>query len=151
MGWVGKKSKGCLFCRIVKDDPKTPKKVLHGSKDVMVVMNIFPYNTGHLQVFPVRHVKDFEKLSEKEITSLFAMVQKCVKLLNKTLKPLGFNIGLNIGGEVSGASVDHIHVHIVPRFRNDFGFIEIIGETKVLPETLDQTFNKLKKEVKMLE
>lgn len=144
--WVGKATKGCLFCGIIKNDPKIPKKVLYRGKDVVVVMNIYPYNTGHLQVFPVRHVEDFEKLTDKEIASLFGMVKKCVKLLKKVLKPKGFNIGINIGG-VSGASVDHLHVHIVPRFRTDFGFMEVIAETKVMTETVDRTFKKLKKEV----
>lgn len=148
--WVGKEVKGCLFCKIIKNDPKIPKKVLYRNKDVIVLMNIYPYNTGHLQVLPIRHVENFEDLTDKEILSLFSMVKKCVKLLKKVLKPKGFNIGINLG-EVSGASIKHIHIHIVPRFRTDFGFMEVIGETKVMPETVEQTYEKLKKEAGMLE
>ena len=152
MKWVTKtKVKGCLFCRIYRDDPEIPKRVLYRSKDVFVIMNMFPYNTGHLQVLPVRHVESLESLTDEEITSLFTMVKKCIKLLKRTLKPKGFNIGINQGLEISGASIKHLHVHIVPRFQRDFGFMEITGGTKVLPESVDQTFEKLIKYVKMLE
>jgi len=114
-------------------------------------MNIFPYNTGHLQVLPLRHVETFEELTEKEIASLFVMVRRCVRLLRKVLNPDGFNIGVNIGGDVAGASIAHLHVHIVPRFRGDSGFMESVADTKVLPQTLDQVFEKLKKEARMLD
>jgi ATP adenylyltransferase len=155
MRWVkGNKGKaepkGCLFCRIARNEKKIPQKVLHRAKDIMVIMNVFPYNTGHLQVIPVRHVKNFEELSDGEISSLFSMVKKCVKLLKKVLEPAGFNIGINIGGEVAGASIEHLHIHIVPRFRRDIGFMEATAKTKVLPATLEQTFRELKKESGML-
>ena len=153
MRWVvnpKKKLKGCLFCRIAKGDKKVPQKVLYRDEHVIVLMNIFPYNTGHLQVIPVRHVENLEDLSTDEICNLFTMVQKATRLLKKVLRPKGFNIGINIGGEIAGASVNHLHVHIVPRYERDFGFMEVIAETKVLPESLEQTFEKLKKEVDML-
>jgi len=150
LGWVKKPAKGCVFCGIAKGDRKVPEKTLYKGKDVIVVMNLYPYNTGHLQVFPVRHVEDFEELSDNEIASLFSMVKKCVKFLKKVLNPAGFNIGLNIGSE-AGGSVRHLHVHIVPRFPRDYGFMEMLAETKVMPESLDKTFERLKKEAKMLE
>jgi ATP adenylyltransferase len=150
MDWVGKEHKGCLFCKIAKNDPNVRSMVVHRRKDIIVVMNVFPYNTGHLQVFPVKHVEGLDGLSDSEISSLFVMVKKCTLLLRKVLNPKGFNVGINIGGDVSGASVEHLHVHIVPRFDRDFGFMEVTAETKVLPETLEQTFEKLKKEEAML-
>ena len=78
------------------------------------------------------------------------MVEKTMKLLRKVLKPMGFNVGINIGLN-AGASISHLHVHIVPRFRTDFGYIEIIGKTKIFPEPVEKTFEKLKKEAKILE
>jgi len=152
MGWIKKREsgRGCLFCRIAKGGSGMKNEILYRTKDVMVIMNIFPYNTGHLQVLPVRHAEGLDQLSESEITSLFVMVGKCVKLLEKVLAPAGFNIGLNIGGDVSGASVKHLHVHVVPRFKGDLGFMETTADTKVLPETLEQTYKKLKKEAGML-
>jgi len=149
--WVGKKKPdGCVFCRIAKDDPEVEEKTVYKDKDVMVLMNIFPYNTGHIQVIPVKHVESLEEMSDDEIKTLFSMVRKATLLLKKVLSPLGFNIGINQGLDVSGASVKHLHVHVVPRFRTDFGFLEIISGTKVFPEPLEKTFEKLKREAKML-
>ncbi len=153
MAWINNKQrKGngkCIFCRLAKGD-MDEKKILHRDKELLVMMNIFPYNTGHLQVLPLRHVKTFEELTDKEVASLFVMVKKCVRLLSKVLKPDGFNIGVNIGGDVAGASISHLHIHIVPRFRGDIGFMESVADTKVVPQTLNQIFRKLKKEAGML-
>ncbi len=153
--WVTKpesKSRSCVFCRIGRGDHKDEESlVLHNDGRFMVIMNLYPYNTGHLQVLPVRHVKSLEALSDKELGEFFMLVKKSLKMLKKVLNPLGFNIGLNQGGTASGASFEHLHVHIVPRFKRDYGFIDIIGGTKVLPEKVGDTYKKLKKEAKMLE
>lgn len=152
MKWVKKKhGKGCLFCKIAKSDKKISSKILYNDGKFMVVMNIFPYNTGHLQVLPVKHVTTLEGLDDKDISTMFVLVKKCLKLLKKVLQPLGFNIGINQGGDVSGASVQHLHIHIVPRFKRDLGFIDLISGTKVLPEPVDETYKRLKRHVKMLE
>ena len=148
--WVAKnKPKGCLFCRIAKGDKKVPSKILYKDEDVMVIMNLFPYNTGHLEVIPIRHVVNLEELTQEEFSKLFEMMRKCIKLLKKVLKPVGFNIGLNIGN-VSGASISHSHIHIVPLFKTDFGFMETIARTKVMPESIDKSYKKLMKEIKIL-
>jgi len=157
MSWIkssqgkNKKNAGCVFCKIAKGDSRIPQKVLYKSRGLMVLMNVFPYNTGHLQVMPARHAERLEDLSDGEISSLFIMVKKCVRLLKKIVKPDGFNIGINLGGDAGGASVSHLHIHIVPRFHRDLGFMESIADTKVLPSTLNQTYKELKKAVKMLE
>jgi diadenosine tetraphosphate (Ap4A) HIT family hydrolase len=152
MKWVKKKqAKGCLFCNIAKGDKKTPSEILYNDGKFMVLMNIFPYNTGHLQVLPVKHVAAIEDLDDKDVSAMFILVKKCVKLLKKVLQPLGFNIGINQGGDVAGASVEHLHIHIVPRFRRDLGFIDLISSTKVLPEPVGETYKKLKRHAKILE
>ena len=150
--WVVKNhdNEGCLFCRIAKGDKKVPKRVLYKDEKVMVIMNLFPYNVGHLQVIPIRHVVNIESLKEDEFIKLFSMVKKTVKLLKKVLNPDGINIGINMGGEPSGASIKHLHIHIVPRYKRDAGFMEIIANTKVVPISLDETYKKLKKEIKIL-
>jgi diadenosine tetraphosphate (Ap4A) HIT family hydrolase len=151
MGWVGREHpKGCVFCGIVKEDKRVPRMVLYRGEKFIVVMNIFPYNTGHLQVLPVRHIIGLEDLTDDEVSEMFILVKRSMKLLKKVLKPKGFNVGINQGAEVSGASIEHLHVHIVPRFSNDFGFIDIIGKTKVLPQSLDDTFKLLKKHARIL-
>lgn len=152
MKWVTKtKPGGCIFCKISKSDNDKQNKVLYRNDEFFVVMNIYPYNTGHLQVSPIKHVTRLEDLSDVELSKLFVLVKKCQELLNKVLSPMGYNTGFNQGGDCAGASVDHLHVHVVPRFKRDFGFIDIIGHTKVLPEPVDITFNKLRRHVKMLE
>lgn len=148
MKWVGKSHSGCTLCKIAKGE--SISKVLFKNKNIIVIMNIFPYNTGHLQVMPIRHVSTLDELSDDEIFELFRMVKRCVRLISKVLKPEGFNIGMNIG-EFSGASIaDHLHIHIVPRYKTDFGFMEILAETKVMPEKLEETYKRLMKHAKIL-
>jgi len=155
MEWVknpGKKAgKGCLFCKMAKGDKEIPSLVLRKDGKFMVAMNIFPYNVGHLQVLPVKHYDALEEMGDKDVSQMFILVKKCVKLLKKVLDPLGFNIGFNQGGDVAGASIKHLHVHIVPRFKRDFGFIDILSSTKVLSEPVDKTYERLKKHARMLE
>ncbi len=145
------KFKGCLFCGIAKNDPKIPKKVLFKDKNFMVIMNLFPYNAGHIQIIPIRHVTDLDQLNKEEYARLFDLVRKSVRLLKKVIKPAGFNVGINMGGDVAGGSILHLHVHIVPRFPRDMGFIETTSSTKVIPGTIDGVFKKLKKHAKILE
>lgn len=154
--WVKKpsshlpKNVECLFCAMAKNNPDIPKKVLHKDRDMMVIMNIFPYNVGHLEVIPVRHVVWLEELTEDEFRKFFLMVNKALLLLKKTLSPKGFNVGINMGGAVSGGSILHLHAQIVPRYERDSGFMELTAETKVMPESLDVTYKKLMKNVKIL-
>jgi diadenosine tetraphosphate (Ap4A) HIT family hydrolase len=154
MEWVknpDKRPQGCVFCKIGKSPKPQHHFILKKTARFFVVMNIYPYNTGHIQVIPLRHVRELSELSEDEVAEMFVIVSKCMKLLKKVLSPIGFNVGFNQGGSCSGASIEHLHVHIVPRFKTDFGFIDVIGGTKVLPEELGETYKKLMKEVGILE
>lgn len=138
------KIKGCIFCGIAKGDKAIPKKVIHKNKDVMVIMNIFPYNPGHLQVIPIRHVKNLEDLNNGEFVNFFSMAKKSIMLLKKAMKPRGFNIGINIGN-FAGASIEHLHMQIVPRYNREVGFMEITSHTKVMPMSLEEVYRKLLK------
>ncbi len=155
MKWVtrpAKSSGGCVFCKIAKCTHKADESlVLHKTRKFIALMNLYPYNTGHIQVLPRKHVTAMEELTDKEISEMFVLVKKCMKMLKNALKPMGFNVGINQGGTASGASFEHLHVHIVPRFKTDFGFIDIIGATKVLPERVEDTYKRLLKHAKMLE
>ena len=142
--------KGCILCGVAGDKPGVIKKVLYRDKLMMVIMNIFPYNVGHLQVVPVRHVEELEDLTPEESLRMWELVRKCVVLLKKTLTPKGFNIGFNIGGDISGGSIHHLHCQIVPRYTRDLGFMEVTADTKVIPQTVDQTFKALKKNAGIL-
>ncbi|HJW96918.1 MAG TPA: HIT domain-containing protein [archaeon] len=142
--------KGCLFCNIAKDDPETPKKVLWKDRDMMVIMNIFPYNTGHLEVVPVRHVVGPEEMSKEEYQKMWEVVRKTVLLLKKALNAPAFNIGINLGGDLAGGSILHLHVQIVPRYVRDSGFMEATASTKVMPQSIEQTYKILKKHIAVL-
>lgn len=150
--WVKrhKKIPGCIFCLMAKGDPRVPAKILHKDKDMMVIMNIFPYNVGHLEVVPVKHVIWLEDLSDREFDKFFRMIRKSIILLKKVLNPKGFNVGLNLGGVISGGSILHLHTQIVPRYEKDLGFMEVTADTKVMPESLEQTKKKLMKYVNIL-
>jgi ATP adenylyltransferase len=125
-----KRNKKCIFC-----NPK--EYVLEKSKHSFSMLNIYPYNNGHVMVVPRRHVKSIEYLTEAELTDLMKLVVKTKKALDKKLKPQGYNIGFNIG-KVGGAGfAGHIHVHIVPRWLGDTNFMPTIFNTKIISDSLD--------------
>jgi len=106
-------------------------------------MNKYPYNNGHLIVAPKRHVKSLEDLKANELNALIFAIQRCILLLSKALSPQGFNIGANLG-KVAGAGIeDHIHFHIVPRWEGDTNYMPILGDTRVIPEYLEDTYDRL--------
>ncbi len=151
MKWVKKARpyKGCVFCGIAKDDPKVPKKVIYKDDVVLVVMNIFPYNVGHVQVIPRRHAEWFGDLTEEEYLHFTKMIRKTVKMLKVALKPTGFNVGFNLGTH-SGQSITHLHCQIVPRYAKEVGFMESLLGTKVMPESLHATYMRIKKHADIL-
>jgi ATP adenylyltransferase len=132
----------CVLCAMVKGDKSVETKVIFQDDNGMVVLNRYPYNPGHLMVFPKRHIERLSELDEESLLALFKLVKKSSKLLEKTYSPHGINIGIN-QGRSSGASVAHLHVHIVPRYENETGFMEVFAGTRVIHETLDDSMKKL--------
>jgi ATP adenylyltransferase len=136
------KEPGCIFCPASPNELKE-RHILFWGETTLVLMNKFPYNNGHLLVAPVRHVPDLEPLTDKELSALLAMVRRSVAILKQVLNPEGFNVGLNLG-KVAGAGVaDHLHFHIVPRWNGDTNFMAVVGDLRVIPEHLDQTYERL--------
>lgn len=137
-----KKSESCIFCSAL-DDPEK-RYVIAKNDHAMVMMNTYPYNPGHLMVAPIRHIGDFKKLTSDEYIAIGELIKKSIEVLEKTMKPEGFNIGINLG-LVAGAGVkDHIHVHVVPRWCGDTNFMPVTADVKVLGESLEETYKKLK-------
>jgi ATP adenylyltransferase len=135
------KQKGCIFCRAAK---LADKYLVFKSEYSLCLLNIFPYNNGHVMVSPKRHVKDLSGLSDKEILGLFKSVNRAKDLLDKTLRPHGYNIGMNIS-EFAGAGIPgHLHVHIVPRWKGDTNFMPVIFNTKVISQSLEELLKQLK-------
>ncbi len=146
--WVKKdhhKKDRCIFCAIARGDKSVPSKIVHKDKDMMVILNIFPYNPGHLQVVPIKHIQNLDELTKEEFDKFFGLGKNSIKMLKKAMKPLGFNMGINIG-EVAGASIQHLHMQIVPRYKREVGFMEIMAHTKVMPMSLDEAYKRLKAE-----
>lgn len=145
---LGKKEKGCIFCKRVKEKKDEKNLILFRGERSFIIMNRFPYNTGHLMVCPNRHTGKLENLTESEISDLMKTAQLSIKVLKSALKPEAINLGMNLG-KVSGAGVaNHLHIHIVPRWSGDTNFMPIVAETKVVSISLREVFKKLKKSLK---
>jgi ATP adenylyltransferase len=137
------KNDGCVLCTYGRVTPDVSNLVLYQGATCYVIMNLYPYNTGHLMVTPYAHVADLPGLDAATAAELFELARRCVAILNTALAPHGFNLGMNLG-RTAGAGIDeHLHMHIVPRWTGDANFMPIVAGTKLIPETLDQTYAKL--------
>lgn len=138
-----KKNNKCIFCKAAKSEKKD--FVIFKTKYSIAVLNIFPYNNGHIMVSPLRHVKDLSLLKEREILDLFSLLNRVKKILDKTLKPNGYNIGINISKAAGAGITGHMHIHIVPRWIGDTNFMPVIYNTKVVSQSLTELSRLLKK------
>ena len=137
------KPEGCILCQKPKENSDALNYILYRGGKNFVILNTYPYNPGHLMIVPYRHLASLEDLTEEERHEHFEMVSRGVKLLRQAFNPGGFNIGIN-QGEIAGAGVkDHVHTHIVPRWQGDTNFMTVLSDTRVIPETLADTYNKL--------
>jgi len=108
------------------------------------MLNIFPYNNGHVMIAPLRHIRDFALLKQDEILDLFAALNKTKRLLDKVLKPGGYNIGINIAKSAGAGIAGHMHIHIVPRWIGDTNFITVVDGTRVISQSLGELYKRLK-------
>lgn len=136
--------KNCIFCEKPKLKKDRKNYLLHRGETCFILLNIYPYNNGHLMVAPYKHILDFNGLKKKEMVELIELTNLSVNVLRDVFNPQGFNIGLNLG-KVAGAGFEHLHIHVVPRWFGDTNFMPICAETKVIPESLLATYKKLKK------
>jgi ATP adenylyltransferase len=135
---------GCLFCRVVENpDDADAALVVWRPEGSVVLLNKFPYNPGHVMVAPVAHIGALEDLDDMQSTDLMRALKRTVKVLQRSLKPEGFNIGANIGRVAGAGMPDHVHLHVVPRWNGDTNFMPVLGEVKVVNEHLLQTAAKL--------
>ncbi len=139
----GLKDEGCIFCLKPKEDKDEDNLILYRGKHCYVIMNRFPYNSGHLMIAPYRHVRYLSELSDEEVREGMDLTLLMEKCLREVMSPDGFNFGANIGKD-AGAGFEHLHFHLVPRWRGDTNYMPVIGEVKVLPEHLRATYLKLR-------
>jgi len=139
-----KNPSACVFCIATSGEYDERDFVVFRGKSSFVILNIFPYTTGHLLVAPYAHTADFQKCPPEESAEMLELVKRCQFALQQTYQPDGFNLGMNLG-RCAGAGVEHhLHMHIVPRWIGDSNFMTVVGETRVLPESLETTFGKLR-------
>ena len=131
-------AEGCPFCRI-PDMPDDEGLVVARGESVYAVLNLHPYNPGHLMVLPYRHVADIEELSAQEAGELMSFTQDAVRAMRRVAAPHAFNVGLNLGAVAGGSLAEHLHQHVVPRWGGDANFIAVVGQTKVIPQLLSET------------
>ena len=139
------KQEGCIFCDFPKENKDSERLILARGNLVFVILNAFPYNPGHLMVAPYRHEGDYEKLREEEFLEMHRFGQRCVAVLREGMNPQGFNLGINIGKTAGAGFAGHVHLHIVPRWNGDTNFMPVTAGTKVLPASLHETWDALKK------
>lgn len=133
----------CILCGIISGDERVEKLELYQSELFFVSLNLYPYAPGHLIIFPKRHIVDVRELTPEEVEQLHDVQNTCLNVLDKIYSPHGYNIGYNIGN-AAGASIQHLHLHIVPRYQRELGFIDIIGGAKIIVEDPNKTRHRLR-------
>jgi ATP adenylyltransferase len=137
---------GCIFCDLPAADAAEDEAnhLLARGEVSFLLLNAFPYNPGHLMAAPYRHVGDYEELTAAELAEMTALCGQAIRAMREESAPHGFNLGMNLG-QVAGAGIaDHLHLHLVPRWGGDTNFMPVVGQTKVLPELLDETYRRLR-------
>jgi ATP adenylyltransferase len=135
---------GCLFCTVLAAGDDATQGILFRNPTAVALLNAFPYAPGHLMTATTRHVASPEDLDEEESVGLWGLTQRAIEALRAVYRPDGFNLGANVG-RAAGAGVEgHLHLHIVPRWAGDTNFMPVVGAVKVMPESLEETFRRLR-------
>lgn len=138
------KTEDCIFCDLpAAGDDESSLIVARGEK-AFIILNRFPYNSGHVMVAPFRHIAKYAALEPDEHADIAALTTRCLTALEQVYEPEGFNLGMNMGRAGGAGIAHHLHQHIVPRWTGDANYMTTVGETKVLPETLEQTYARLR-------
>lgn len=140
---AAKSVSGCIFCDALAGTGADPL-IVHRGRGCFVILNKFPYNNGHLMVVPNRHVGRLVDLDPDELAELGGLTQAAERVLTLAYDPHGFNMGLNLGKSAGAGVLDHLHMHVVPRWHGDTNFMSVVGETRVLPEELIQTGERIR-------
>ncbi|HEX6649121.1 MAG TPA: HIT domain-containing protein [Pyrinomonadaceae bacterium] len=142
---VDLQAEGCVFCRIA-GDPEHDKSnfVLHRAEHAFIVLNLYPYITGHLMVVPYLHTGEFDSLPKEISDELMDLAKRSQTALREVYSPSGFNLGMNLGTAAGAGITDHLHIHLLPRWSGDTNFMTTVSEARVLPEDLESTYAKLR-------
>jgi ATP adenylyltransferase len=138
----GKRPEGCILCHLAASHPDVPDTAVYRDEKTLVAVNLYPYNPGHLMVIPQRHVTDIRQLDAGERLAMDQALDKTLAVLDSLYSPQGYNIGYNMG-LAAGASIPHLHMHVIPRYPNEIGIAELIGGKRVLVEDVMKTHERL--------
>ena len=134
----------CVFCDAISQEDDGINFVVHRAENSFVILNRYPYSNGHMMVIPKAHVPSLNDLEAHVRSEMMELMNKSTEILKELFKPEGFNLGANIG-EAAGAGIgDHVHLHIVPRWKGDTNFMTSLGNTRVIPESLEETYRQIK-------
>lgn len=141
----GPKEHGCIFCRYIEEDSAAwpTRLILCRRADAFVMLNKYPFASSHLMVVPVRHASDLGELTAEEHANLFELVRATASALRVAVNAEGVNLGINLGAAAGAGIAEHLHVHVVPRWRGDLNFMPMIADVRVMPEALDATYARL--------
>jgi len=142
------KSSECIFCTCPHRQDDAEHHIFLRHRTCFAMLNRYPYSNGHILVVPYRHTADLDDLEDEELLDLMRLVRRCKNLLQQAIDPQGFNIGLNLGLSAGAGIADHVHFHIVPRWKGDTNFMPAIADTKVIPQSLDEVYRLLVEKLK---
>ncbi len=134
----------CVLCYVAEESDDASNHIVHRGDDCFVIMNLYPYTNGHVMVVPFRHTSDLGELSDGERLELLGLGDRCVDALRRTMRPDGFNLGLNLGRSAGAGIEEHLHLHVVPRWNGDTNFMTVLGQTRVISEALCDSYEKLR-------
>jgi ATP adenylyltransferase len=135
---------GCVFCNAADAERDQDNLVVYRARKNFIILNLYPYSTGHLMVVPFEHVDTLEGASRETLEEMILLVQRSQRLLQEIYRPAGFNLGMNLGESAGAGISEHIHMHVLPRWPGDTNFMTTVAETRVLPEDLATTWRKLR-------
>jgi ATP adenylyltransferase len=135
--------RGCVFCRALKVRDDRSAHILYRGKYNFVLLNKFPYTPGHLMIAPFRHTASFDRVGKEASAEMASLLQLSLKILKKSVRPHGFNAGMNLGQSAGAGVVHHYHLHVIPRWHGDSNFMPLVSQTRVLIEDLDSTYDRL--------
>jgi len=139
------KSAECVFCRAAKASDDEKNHIVYRGENCFVILNAFPYTPGHVMIVPYAHLNELQKLPVDAANEMMALSQRMETVLRELYHPDGINLGMNIGKAAGAGIAEHIHMHVLPRWVADANFLSVVGETRVLPEMLDVTWERMQK------
>jgi ATP adenylyltransferase len=141
------KVEGCVFCRVFESTDDRKNLVIHRGQYCFIILNAFPYTSGHVMIVCNQHIAELQSLPSETAQEMMALAQRMEGILREVYKPDGLNLGINVGKAAGAGVAGHIHMHVLPRWVADSNFMTVVGETRILPEALETTYERLKEKL----